>query len=118
MHGLQNSSCQNSPIRAHRGSLFRFGFHLAVARPRPRAGCPGRRSGDRSPVGSALERAYSGLKHIKEDIKDYTCTMVKRERVDGKLTGPEYIFTKVRQEPFSVYMTFLKPDEVAGREAI
>ncbi|MDX1965495.1 MAG: DUF1571 domain-containing protein [Pirellulales bacterium] len=70
------------------------------------------------PLDPCLEIAYKGMKHIKEDIKDYTCTLVKRERIDGKLLDAEYMYTKVRQEPFSVYMSFLKPDAVKGREVI
>lgn len=70
------------------------------------------------PLDKALGMAQESLKHIRADVKDYTATLVKRERVDGKLGNAEYIFTKVRQEPFSVYMYFLKPDDVAGREVI
>src|SRR5687767_7943582 len=56
------------------------------------------------PLEPALDRAYKALKQIEREYKDYTCTLVKRERVDGKLTDYEYMFTKVRHEPFSVYM--------------
>ena len=62
-------------------------------------------------------------------MRDYTCTLVKRERVDGKLTDYEYMFAKVRHQPFSAYMYFLPPpppgpglpappDNVSGREVI
>jgi hypothetical protein len=70
------------------------------------------------PLEPALDRAYKALNQIERDIKDYTCTLVKRERVDGKLTEPEYMFTKIRHQPFSAYMYFLKPDQMAGREVI
>ena len=70
------------------------------------------------PLEPALDRAYKALKQIEREYKDYTCTLVKRERVDGKLTDYEYMFTKVRHEPFSVYMYFLKPEDMAGREVI
>lgn len=70
------------------------------------------------PLDPAIEMAYKQLKYIKENVKDYTCTLVKRERVQGKLQDVEYIYTKVRHEPFSIYMQFLKPDKVEGREVI
>jgi hypothetical protein len=70
------------------------------------------------PLEPALDRAYKAMRHIERGIKDYTCTLVKKERVDGKLTEYEYMFTKVRHEPFSVYMYFLKPEDKAGREVI
>ena len=62
--------------------------------------------------------ARSGLDTVNRNIADYTCTMVKRERIDGKVTGPEYMYVKIRQHPFSVYMYFLKPANEAGREVI
>lgn len=53
-----------------------------------------------------------------ESVKDYSCTMVKRERVDGTLGGHEYMSVKVRHEPFSIYIGFVGPAAVKGREAI
>ena len=78
------------------------------------------------PLDRAIQMAHSGLDHIQRDIYDYSAIMVKRERVDNTLGDPEYMRIKIRngrrvnnQEiPFSVYMKFLKPKEVAGREVI
>jgi hypothetical protein len=79
------------------------------------------------PLDPALEYARNGLKAIQNGIADYTCTLVKRERIQDKLGEPEYIFAKVRNrkvangktlQPFSVYMYFLKPTTVKGREVI
>ncbi len=41
-------------------------------------------------------------------IPDYTATFVKRERIDGVLGENQVILLKVRREPFSVYMKWLK----------
>jgi len=70
------------------------------------------------PLIPAIRVAKAGLEGIRANIKDYSCTMVKRELVDGKLGDPQYIFLKVRHEPFSVYLNFLAPDEVKGQEVI
>jgi len=80
------------------------------------------------PLMPAIRLAQQGLDHINADIKDYTCTLVKRENVNGKIMPYEYIFTKVRHEqrdangrivePFGVYMYFLGPENVKGREVI
>ena len=70
------------------------------------------------PLMPALRWAHDMEKHIDKDIKDYTCTMVKRERIEGKLGEPEYIAAKIRHQPFSVYMCFLKPESKKGQEAI
>jgi outer membrane lipoprotein-sorting protein len=70
------------------------------------------------PLEPALELAQRGLAQLRANVKDYSCTMVKRERIDGKLGEHQYIFLKIRHEPFSVYLYFLSPDEVKGQEVI
>ena len=69
------------------------------------------------PLTPALKWAKSGLKDI-EKISDYSATMVKRERIDGELGELQHMFVKVRHNPFSVYMCFLKPKEFNGQEVI
>jgi Protein of unknown function (DUF1571) len=54
------------------------------------------------------------MKHIDRDVRDYTCTFIKQERIDGDLADQQHIYLKVLQQPFSVYMLFLQP--YAGRE--
>ncbi len=70
------------------------------------------------PLEPALELAQRGLSQLRAKVKDYSCTVVKRERIDGKLGEHQYLFAKVRHEPFSVYLYFLAPDDVKGQEVI
>jgi hypothetical protein len=79
------------------------------------------------PLDPAIALAKDGLKTIQQSVRDYTCVMVKRERIDGELGDYEYMYAKVRSEqrvndkvavPFSVYLYFLKPEGVKGREVI
>ncbi|MFM7846401.1 MAG: DUF1571 domain-containing protein [Planctomycetota bacterium] len=79
------------------------------------------------PLDPALEIARQSLDHIHHDIADYSCTLVKRERIKGKLGESEYMFAKIRNRrvengevkvPLAVYMYFLKPDNLKGREVI
>lgn len=79
------------------------------------------------PLDPALKLAYASLNHIRATIHDYTAILIKRERIDGVLGDYEYMGVKVRNRkvqdgrvvvPFSVYMTFLKPASVKGREVI
>ncbi|MDR1493517.1 MAG: DUF1571 domain-containing protein [Planctomycetaceae bacterium] len=51
-------------------------------------------------------------------IKDYTCTLVKQESVNGKELDPCALSMKIRNEPFSVYAKYLEPTKKAGTEAI
>ncbi|MCY2993716.1 MAG: DUF1571 domain-containing protein [Planctomycetota bacterium] len=79
------------------------------------------------PLDGALELARKGLDTVHTSIADYTCTLVKRERVGGTLGDHEYMLVKVRNRrmkdgkvavPFSVYMYFVKPASVKGREVM
>ena len=65
-----------------------------------------------------LAMAYRGLGEMDRNIKDYTATLVKRERINGRLGEYQYSFMKVRNEPLSVYMYFLGPDKMKGQEVV
>lgn len=70
------------------------------------------------PLAPALRIAKAGLNHIDQTVQDYSCTLIKRERINGDLGASQYAFVKVRHQPFSVYMYFLAPDEVKTNEAM
>jgi hypothetical protein len=69
------------------------------------------------PLMPTIRWAKEGLRDV-EAIQDYSTIMVKRERVNGKLREPEYIYAKIRHNPTSVYLRFLKPENLAGREVV
>ena len=69
------------------------------------------------PLMPALRWAHSGQREM-EQLADYSATMVKRERINGKLGEHEFMFVKVRHNPFSVYMRFLAPNKLKGQEVI
>lgn len=81
------------------------------------AATPSLHAEDAHPLDAAIEYARRNLSRM-DDIRDYSATLLRRQRIDGKLSGYEFAFIKVRHEPFSVYMKFLKPDRVKGREVI
>ncbi len=78
------------------------------------------------PLDKAIELATNGLSEMRSNVFDYSAILVKRERVNGVLSAPSYMRVKVRcprttkngDAPFSVYMKFLKPRKVSGREVI
>lgn len=78
------------------------------------------------PLDAAISMARDGLATIQANIADYSCTLVKQERINGELMPQEYMYTEIRNHrekdgkvtPFSVYMFFLKPDAMKGREVI
>ena len=74
-----------------------------------------------------LAFAQRALDRIDQDVHDYTCILIKRERVDGEDRGWQFMEAKIRHRqkdgdqikvPFSVYLKFLQPKSLAGREVI
>ena len=79
------------------------------------------------PLDPALQIAKQGLEELRANVRDYSCTLVKQERVGGVLNEQEYMYTEIRNRqvqndqvvvPFAVYMYFLKPEKSKGREVI
>ncbi len=68
------------------------------------------------PLAAAIRVCKASLEEIDRNVRDYSCTLIKRERVNGELGEHQHIFLKVRHEPFSVYMNFMKPFQ--GREVV
>ena len=75
----------------------------------------------------AIQLAHHSLQHMRATVKDYTAILIKREQIDGEVGDYEYMYAKVRnrqlvdgqlQTPFSVYLTFLKPSSIKGREVL
>src|SRR5215213_130621 len=56
-----------------------------------------------APVIRALKTSQEVLDH---NIRDYSCTFAKKERVDGVEGDYQIILLKVMHQPFSVYMKF------------
>lgn len=79
------------------------------------------------PLDPALVVARRGLKYLRANIKDFTTTLHKQERIGKKLLPKEIIESKLRhnsfaegteQSPASVYVKFLEPRAMSGREVI
>ena len=51
-------------------------------------------------------------------VKDYSCTMIKRERLEGVLSPNNVITLQVRNEPFSVSMVWQEPKGSEGQEVV
>ena len=74
-----------------------------------------------------MEYAQNAYARINKEITDYTCIVAKRERVDGRLTSYQYMYVKIRHAqneddatkvPFSVFLRFLEPEKMKGREVL
>ncbi|HEX4131889.1 MAG TPA: DUF1571 domain-containing protein [Pirellulales bacterium] len=69
------------------------------------------------PLDPGMAWARDAMARLNE-IRDYSCTLIKREWVDGQLLGPQRLAVKVRHEPFSVYLRYETPRALCGQEAI
>ena len=74
--------------------------------------------GAENPVARAIQLSTAALEQSRR-VNDYSFTMVKRERVDGKLSDKhEAVQMKIRRQPFSIYCNTLGPAQPKGQEAI
>jgi hypothetical protein len=91
----------------------------------PTAGAP---ADEKHPLDPALDMARAALVNIRKNISDYTCRITKQERIRGDLQPEEYMEAKIRSrkttedgkitQPLSVYMKFIGPREIIGRECV
>ncbi len=79
------------------------------------------------PIDPALQMARDSLSHIQSNVQDYTALFIKRLRIDGALQDRQFALMKIRNReskngniiiPMAVYLKFLKPSSVKGREVI
>ena len=82
---------------------------------------------DPHPLLPAMKIAYNSYDFLTNNVRDYSCRVVKQERVNGRLRSLEYFDAKVRHpwqsngrlvHPKSLYLKFLAPEEAVGREVL
>ena len=86
-----------------------------------------RATAEKHPLWPALEMAVGSYRNIRRHVRDYSCTLVRQERVRGVLQAPELMSAKVRHQrsrngkvvmPFAVYLNVKAPSKVKGREVL
>jgi Protein of unknown function (DUF1571) len=79
------------------------------------------------PLSAVIDYARSEQRYLQQTVHDFTCRLVKRERIGGYLQDMHYIDMQVREEvvrderlvqPLSIYLYFWAPRLVAGRKVI
>jgi len=82
---------------------------------------------DAHPLAYPLQLVTERYDHIRENIRDYECWLVKRERIDGRLQEPRYIFVQARQavvrdgrvvQPLAVFLQYQRPEKLKGRRVL
>src|SRR5688572_14413207 len=51
---------------------------------------------DGHPLDPAITMAKEGLQSIQANVRDYSCTIVKQERINGELLPQEYMYAEIR----------------------
>jgi hypothetical protein len=72
------------------------------------------------PTASVMDeplRLIASASQSYQQVRDYTCLFVKRERIRGQLQPENLVEMRVRSQPFSVYLRWLSPLDSAGQEA-
>jgi len=87
---------------------------VAAATPVKAAALDFTRQGNEHPLMPVIRGLKTSQEVLSKDVRDYSCTFVKQERIDGELGEQQFIYLKIMHQPFSVYMSFLKP--YTGRE--
>jgi hypothetical protein len=79
------------------------------------------------PLAWTLKYASSNSDYIHQNVHDYSCRLIKRERIDGKLQSPQFARVKVRCEqkqdgevvkPMAVFIQFLAPAKIKDRRIL
>jgi hypothetical protein len=68
-----------------------------------------------SPMDEPL-RLIHEAQQAYQNVRDYTCLLIKQERVNGRLPPRNVMEMKVRTQPFSVYLRWIEPRSEAGQE--
>jgi hypothetical protein len=91
-----------------------------------------------SSLEAVIARAEASLKRFRSEVRDYTGTLTKRERISSSLGEPQSMSIKIRSRKYAptidkstespttpkvveglhAYLRFTKPSSVAGREVI
>ncbi len=79
------------------------------------------------PLLGVIDYARKERQYLRRTLRDFTCRLIKRERIDSFLQDYQYIDMWVREEvrdgprvvvPLSIYMQFLAPRKIAGRRVL
>jgi hypothetical protein len=114
VHAQQVGTAATTPASATPAETFR----PAVPGPRP---VPDH------PLAWVLKFAHEERAYLQQTVRDFTCRVTKRERIDGELQDYHHIDMRVREQthaggqmtrPLSVLLEFLGPSDVEGRRAL
>jgi len=114
VHAQQADTAGPMPVSTTPAEAFR----PVVATPRPVS---------EHPLAEVLKFARDERAYLQHTVRDFTCRVTKRERIEGELQDYHYIDMHVREQtpagsrvrrPLSVLLEFLGPSHVEGRKVL
>jgi hypothetical protein len=117
VHAQQAGTVATTPASATSATPVEA-FRPAVAGLRPVAD---------HPLSRVLKFAHEESAYLQQTVRDFTCRVTKRERIEGELQDHYFIDMRVREQtstggqetqPLSVYLEFLGPSHIEGRRAL
>jgi hypothetical protein len=94
--------------------LFVSALFLACGLPSASAQSPPT-AGNANPFVLPL-RLIADARASYQNTRDYSCLLVKQERIRGQIQPENLVSMQVRTQPFSVALRWLKPHDMAGQE--
>ena len=82
---------------------------------------------DAHPLQATIQYASLRAEYIRDHVHDYSCRLIKRERIDGELQSLQFAKVKVRcqrmidgevQKPLAVFMQYLAPAHLEDRRVL
>lgn len=79
------------------------------------------------PLAPIIRFANDRSEYIRKNIRDYSCRLIKRERIDGELQAYQFLQVKVRcehvnddnvEQPMAVFMRYLAPEYLKDRRVL
>ncbi len=79
------------------------------------------------PLKPVIDYARREQRYLQQTLQDFTCRLVKRERIGGYLQDLHFVDMEVREgayrdgriiSPLSIYLRFLGPQTVVGRKVL
>jgi hypothetical protein len=125
--GVPLASTDARPAAIRGSTAFRLPWDSSVDARGEQAGEPTSETIAKHPLFPALQFAAGVAGQIHQQVHDYTCILIKRERIEDQLQDFQTMRVRARcgrtadggpPVPFSVFLEFLGPPKVRGRRVL
>jgi hypothetical protein len=125
--GVPLASTEARPAAVRGSTAFRLPWDSSLDRHGEEADGPTARAIAKHPLFPALQFAAGVADQIHKQVHDYTCILIKRERIEDQLQDFQTMQVRLRcgriadgqaAVPFSVFLEFIAPSKIRGRKVL